>query len=236
MLISQVLNVDPSNVTAGLVLAEYHLRSHHLDQALLVYAAILNDNPTLYEALRGYHETCLQLDRPAAAVAAWRAALAAHPGVREFASYFVWSLALAGAPEAPATAEQLLQQDPDNRFACLALALLAARQDDPDAAFTWTQRATHGTVIPEAQAFRRAASTLRLLEQRAVVPPGADLLRAAVRCLDPDQTPTEFSTARTDFSQLLSAAPTGPWKLAAQQLFDVLSDGLTSFPTSRGAE
>lgn len=179
-LISEVLRADPGNVRAGLVLAEYHLRSHHWREAWLVYDALIRDNPTQYTALRGYHEVCLQVDRPHEAALAWADALAAAPGRREFESYMVWALALAGDTEAGPRAEGLLASDPDNPLACLALMLLDTRQGELERAVERVVQAGHGRPVPKAREFERAAASVAVLIGRGQLPAEAVLVQAAL--------------------------------------------------------
>lgn len=155
-LISEVLG-DPRMcanprlaVQAGLVLGEYHLLSHHWDQAAAVYDVLIRDDPTHYSALRGFHEVCLQTGRYDETVMAWHNALQRAPGRREFRSFLVWTLSLAADESARAAAEELLASDPDNPLACFALMVEAIRAGDLDQAVTWVQRARAGAAIPKA--------------------------------------------------------------------------------------
>ena len=179
-LVSEYLAADPGNVRAGLVLAEYHLRSHHWEQAWRVYDAILRDQPTNYTALRGYHEVCQQMKRPLDAALAWADAAQLAPASREYRSYLVWAVALAGKESARERAEALLKTDIDNPLACFALALEALRAHDPQAAVAYVDRARNGTPVPKAREFERAAAAFRLLVSRDELPAEASLVEAAL--------------------------------------------------------
>lgn len=221
-MISGVLAEDPGNVAAGLILAEYHLRSHHLDQARQVYAAILQDHPAVYAALRGFHEVCLQLGRYGEAVSAWDRATAIRPESRAFASYRVWALAIAGAPEADSAADRILEIEPTNPLACLAKMLLRARQDAPPRAGRWLRIALRGEPIREARSFARAAATLRLLRGREELPDGAGVLDAAIRYItSPSQS--DQQVAEEELRGWREADQPG-WSDLAAEILGELSD------------
>lgn len=181
-LISAVLEQQPGNIRAGLVLAEYHLRGHHFDHAAAVYAAILQDRPTNYDALRGFHEVCVQLAEYEAAAFAWQEALAHDPTQTELESYLVWTMALGNRPEAGEAVADLLRRRPDDRWACLAQAIIAIRNGDQQAAIDWARRAVASPPIPGARVLQRGAATLRLLAtpERRELPPAAILCEAAL--------------------------------------------------------
>jgi tetratricopeptide (TPR) repeat protein len=170
--VSAVLAERPDNVRAGLVLAEYWLRSHGWTQAAQVYGAILHDHPAYYPALRGFHEVCLQTGALDQAVAAWRRAVAAADAsdMRPLRSYLVWALAIADDPQAADAATSLLRTDPDNPLACYANMLIAARRQDWSAAGAWLERAQEGRPIRDARAPQRAVATLYLLRSRGRLP------------------------------------------------------------------
>lgn len=176
----EVIQAEPHNTRAWLVVAEYHLRSHHWTEAAAAYGAIIHEHPTHYEALRGFHEVCLQLGRPSDAAAAWREAAERAPENREFDSFRVWSLALAGDPTATTAARDLLQRDPNNPFACLAMMITDVRAGDAAAAVSWVQRAATGRPADEAREFPRAEATLRLRTASGDLPPEGELARIAV--------------------------------------------------------
>ncbi len=184
-LVSEVLS-DPrirSNPTlavqAGLVLAEYHLRSHHWNEAGMVYSALLRDEPTNYAALRGLTEVTLQVDRLADAVRAWSAAADQEPGRREFQSFLVWSLALADDPRANRAADELVAGDPANPLACAALALGQLRTGNAAEAVQWVRQLKRGPPIPRARELERLITAVQVLADRRRLPSDAALVQAA---------------------------------------------------------
>lgn len=228
-LISEVLN-DPRThanprlaVQAGLVLGEYHLLSHHWDQATAVYDVLIRDDPTHYAALRGFHEVCLQTGRYDDAVMAWHDALQCAPGRREFRSFLVWTLSLAGDESAPATAEELLASDPDNPLACFALMLEAIRAGDLGEAVSWVQRARAGTAIPKARAFERAAASVRLMIAREELAPEAVVAEAALYAHGDFPSPVR-SKAVALLDDFVAGSADSRWKELAQGLRGELSD------------
>jgi tetratricopeptide (TPR) repeat protein len=222
-LVGEVLQADPGNVQAGLVLAEYHLRSHHWEQAAALYDAILRDNPIDYTALRGFHEVCLQVGRPNDAAAAWYDALRQEPGRREFESYLVWALALARAEDTSEAAGKLLGSDPDNPLACLAMVLETLRAEDLPGAIAWIERARAGKPIPKARPFERAATTLRLLLGRGELPPEAAIVEAAVYLRGDRHAGTRAEATRL-LDQYLTDFPASGWAELAKGLRRELSD------------
>jgi cytochrome c-type biogenesis protein CcmH/NrfG len=228
-LIGEVLNdprlrANPAQaVQAGLVLAEYHLRSHHWREAGMVYAALLRDDPTNYAALRGLTEVCVQADTAADSVPAWRTALRLQPGRREFRSFVVWVAALAAAETARTEAEALLVGDEDNPLACLALAICAVRAGDPAEAVEWVRRATFAQPIPKAREFDRAAAALKLLAGRDQLPAEAAIVQAAVLAHMPP-TPTGRAQAEALLDEFVHAHPDSPWLDLVRRVRSELSD------------
>lgn len=197
-------------LAGGLVLAEYHLRSHHWAEAWRVYRSVLADHPTQYEALRGFHEVCLQMDQLDAALTAWRTAARLEPGDRNFRSYAVWTAALARDPSTGPMADRLLLDDRDNPLACYSQMLIALRTGAVDRACEWTSRATLGTPLPEARASLRAAASLRLLMERSQLPEEAVIVWASIH------EATEFPEAdklkaAEQLSDFRSSHPDSPW-------------------------
>jgi tetratricopeptide (TPR) repeat protein len=169
-LTQRALAAEPTNTDAQLLLGEYRLRSHHWEDALAAYLAVLDRDPLSYEALRGFHEVCAQLGRWSDAVAAWD--FAAHQSPRgsqrelTYRSFQVWAMACAADPRASDGAASLLQVDPDNRFACYASVLAALRESNLETALTWARRAERGHALPAANERERAVGAFRLLRER----------------------------------------------------------------------
>lgn len=222
-LISEVLHADPTNAQAGLILAEYHLRSHHWDQATKVYDALIRDDPTNYTALRGYHEVCLQSGRPQDAVPAWSDALERAPDRREFRSYFVWALALAGDAMTAEAARDLLSADPQNPLACLASMLVSLRDGDMTTAVEWVKRSAAGEPVPKAREFDRALAALRLLYSRRQLPNELPLVEAAL-LLYGGYGAAARADARLRLDEFLAAFPESRWSGLARELRTELSD------------
>jgi Tfp pilus assembly protein PilF len=181
-----VLREQPGNLESWEVIALYHLRSHHWEDAALAYAAILKRSPAHYDALRGFHEVAVQTGRYRDAALAWDAALEYAPEFRPFQAYLVWSAALAGEEAAPQMADALLEIDPNNRFACLARMLLAIRANDVEQALVWIRSARAGTALPQARELLRAAETLHVMAERQELPPEAAIAEAALRLAQGD--------------------------------------------------
>jgi superkiller protein 3 len=175
-----VLERDPSNHRAQHIVGEFLLKSGQLEDALAWYRTMLTADPTEYRALRGFLEACTQLRRWREAILAWDDALHREPGRREFASFLVWTLALAGDAGVQASAERLLTLDPNNPLACLSRMLMLVRTGDAAGAIEWIDRATEGTPIPEAREFDRAAAAIQILRNRDEAPSNAAIAQAAV--------------------------------------------------------
>jgi len=208
---------------AGLALGEYRLRSHHWDEAYGVYKSLLQDNPTEYAVLRGFHEACFQSGRIADAVTAWRDAVLKAPGRREFESFLVWALALRGDEAASPAAEDLIARDPDNPLACLGLAIVELRSGRVQQSVELIERAARGNPIPKARAHERAAAALQVLSERGELPTEAVVALAAVYATG------EFSTeTRAACIELLDVYMKQnleePVRKIAQKVRDKLSD------------
>ncbi len=167
-------------VHAGLVLAEYHLRSHHWREAYRVYNALLRDHPTNYAALRGFHEVCLQIDRMPDAVARWRDAVAFEPERRAFTSYLAWALALEGAPANRDELWTLVEKDPASTLATAAAALASLRGGDLERGVELARQVAGREETPHARAVDRLAAALRLLGGRGEAGPAWKLVVAAL--------------------------------------------------------
>lgn len=167
-LASMVLVGDPTNVDAMIVVAMYHLRSHHFAEAESAYRLILSYAPAHYEALRGLHEVVAQDGRWADALAAWDQAQRASPNA-VFEAFGAWTAACAGDESARGRVDALLARDANHVFGCLSEMLFALRGGDAGAAVDWIERAAKGSPLPEAREFGRAEVTLRLLASRGLV-------------------------------------------------------------------
>ncbi len=222
-LVNEVLRTHEHNSLAHLVLAEYHLRSHHWDEAAAEYDYLLRRDPTNYAALRGWHEVCLQLGRFEDAVNAWTQAIDREPSRREFRSYLTWALALADDPSSAEAAAAVLDTDPDNPLACLASMLRALRDGRIDEAVRWVTRARRGHPIPKARPFERAAATLRLLASGGKLPAEAAIIEAAIYA-GPDQPESARQRAAALLEEYLASGPPERWRELAESLRGRLSD------------
>jgi Tfp pilus assembly protein PilF len=212
-LAQEVLARQPDRLDAWEIIALYHLRSHHWQDATRVYTAILQRSPTYYDALRGFHEVCVQTGRYRDAALAWDAALHYAPGVPPFQAYLVWSAAVADDESAPQMADALLEIAPNNRFACLARMLLAIRANDVELALVWIQSARTGAALPEARELLRAAETLHLMAEREELPPEAALAEAALRIARGNN-----AKAAELLDAYLESFPSSRWREQAEQL------------------
>jgi Tfp pilus assembly protein PilF len=102
-LIMQVLNADPQNALAGLVLAEYHSRSEHWQEAAGIYEQLIRAYSVVYpwfdwyyEALRGYQWVCICTGQLRQASLMWDQAVEKEPSRPEPAAFRAWSFAIAG--------------------------------------------------------------------------------------------------------------------------------------------
>ena len=232
-MVMRVLDRNPQNALAGLVLAEYHLRSHHWTEAANVYAALLAAYPTVYpqiewyyEALRGYQSVCAQTGQFRDAALAWDQAVARHPERPEFRAFRVWALACEGSAEAHTWTDQLLADDPNNPFGCLAKSLTAARQSELEEAVEWIRRATRGEPIPKSRAIERAAAIFSILAANDRLPPEAAIVEAAAHLYG-----GQPHRAGQNLTAYLEGHPDSPWQQLAAQLLEE-----TKLPTtSQGA-
>lgn len=219
-LIAAVLQKQPENLDAALVLGEYHLRSHEWVHAHRVYTRMIEIRPTMYAALRGFHEVCAQTGRWMDAASAWDRALRLRPDDRAFRSYWVWTLACAAEESAPSRIDKLLKEDPNNPYACYGRMLLALREADLEDALRWAETARRGRPIREARATARAAATLKLMRGQAE-------LRAEVAILEAVLTADAGNRkrARQILKQFLGAsAKTGAREVAERVLAGLAAD------------
>lgn len=225
-IISRVLDAKPDNPLAGLVLAEYHLRSHHWNEAAGIYGLLLAAYPTVYqrfdwyyEALRGFQTVCAQLGRWRDAALAWEDAVRVHPASREFRSFRVWAVACAGAEDTVDWTNELLASDPNNPLACLALALQAVRKSEVAEALDWVRTASQGIPVRRAREFERAAATLRLMSGRGELPPEAAIIESALYLAD-----GQAGRARTVLDSYSAKCPDSAWATVVKRLGEEIDD------------
>lgn len=221
--VREVLETDPSNVRAGLVLAEYHLRSHHWNEAGMVYAAVLKDLPANYWALRGFHEVCQQIDKPGEAVIAWQDALQKLPDERAFAAYLAWSLALAADPATVPTATALLEREPNSPFGCFAMMMTELRTGNVEGAVEWIRRARTGTPVHRAREFERASASIQLQLGRRQLPAEAVIAVAAIWLIG-DFGPAAQKAAIEMLDRFIAERPDSPHAGLVERLKRELSD------------
>lgn len=166
----RVLIDDPANVEAAKVIALYNYRSELWEEAYTTYGVILRAVPADYEALRGFHESCVRVGAWQDAAEAWYRAVQLRPDNLAYHSFFIWAAMCAQAPDARRWAEDLLQSSPDDRFACAALALDCLRQGADDDALAWAVRAARGAAFANAFALQRAESALMHLAEQEKLP------------------------------------------------------------------
>ncbi|MBN2448470.1 MAG: hypothetical protein JXO22_17215 [Phycisphaerae bacterium] len=179
-LVDTILAKDPDNIEALLVMGEFHMRSHHWQQAEQAYAAILVRHPTHYRAMRGLHEALAQQDRHATAAMIWLEGYEHSPQKRAFRSFAVWAAACADAAGASRECEALLADDPENPLACYAQCLLTLRAGELGQAREWAQTARRGQPIEEERADRRAAAMFEHMVDVGTLPAEARLLSAEI--------------------------------------------------------
>jgi tetratricopeptide (TPR) repeat protein len=224
-LISEYLAANPGDIQAGLVLAEYHLRSHHYREAALVYDAILRDMPVNYSALRGYQEVCFHTGQMDEAILAWQDALGLLPDEPAFQAFHVWALAL-GAPEnAASAAEELLDERPV-RFAHLALMFDALRGDDLERAREHIDRAAAAPSIGGAREFARAEAAIRVLRARRALPPSAVLAQAELALAG--SLPGVAARLRPELERYVESQPRTERITRAQELLGALAEPTTA--------
>jgi len=205
-LVRRVLAEDPANVDAQHVLALYHLRSHHFEEAAAAYTGLLQRDPLDLQALLLFHEACAQMGNWRAATDSWQRAMELAPEVPVFAVMWVWSLACGAHPDAQPMANSLLESLPDNALASYALMLVALRRGAVDDAVAWARIGARGPALPQTRDHVRAEATLRLLIERRQLPPEAVLVHAALLS---ELGQTEQAQAAVKLYG--EAVPTSPW-------------------------
>jgi tetratricopeptide (TPR) repeat protein len=214
---AEVLDQEPYNLEAWKVVALYHLRSEHWDEAEGAYRDILARAPTDYEALRGFQNVCAVKGKWRDAAFAWQDALERDPENVIFRSYLVWAAACAGEESAPELSDNLRESSPNDRFACLAEMVLAIRRDALDEALEWVRRAAQGPGLPRARELARAAAALRTMIEWQQVPAEAVLLQAAL-CGQAGRR----EAGRQLVEEFLTQYPESRWRdLAAEILRDL---------------
>lgn len=179
-LASGVLKIDPTNLEALSVVALYHLRSEHFEQAYEAYAQLLASRPTDYEALRGFHEACARLGAWRDADAAWRNAIELAPDNPAFRGFSAWAAACGAAPSAAERAEALLKAGGADQFAHLCKMLIATRAGQIETALAEIQAAESAPSLPGAQELPRAELTIRRMIEQQRLPAEAAIVRAAL--------------------------------------------------------
>jgi len=236
-IVMKVLNENPQDALAGLVLAEYHLRSHHWQDAAGVYETLLAAYQRVYyqfdwyyEALRGFESVCAQTGRWRDALLAWDAALQLHPDRREFKSFRVWAAAGAGVcDEARRLADLLLAEDTDNPMACLAYMLCELRASRVAEAAAWARRAGQGQPVSKARSFERAVAALNMLTAQEGLPPGTQVVIGAVYMAD-----RRPEAARSVLTGYLATQGSDRWSDLAASLLGELGVPAT-VPATQGA-
>lgn len=165
-ILNELLQANPNDAALHLILGEYHLRSHHFEDALQTYGRLVTSDPTNQKALRGLHAAAAELNEYEVAVNAWTLAVQADPRNRAARSFLVWALACADAPKAEAACQELLSADANNPLAAYGLMLIALRTENWEQAADWLDVAFDGRAITEARSAVRAATTLERLTRR----------------------------------------------------------------------
>ncbi|MGD8450979.1 MAG: tetratricopeptide repeat protein [Phycisphaerae bacterium] len=225
-ILSQILDDNPNDALAALALAEYHLRSEHWDDALVLYGALIQTFPAVYqrydwyyEALRGFQTLCTQFGEWEAAARAWDNAVRLRPDSRELRSFRVWAITCAGEEDAPAWIDELLENDPDNAFGCLSQALRALRAGDVAGAVGWVRRARRGEPLRDARAFERAMVVLRKLGEQDKLPAESAIVQGTLCLVD-----GQGQLARTLLQGYVDAHPESEWAGLARELAAEISD------------
>jgi len=226
-LIVEALNADPSNVRFGMVLAEYHLRSHHWKEAELLYAAALKDFPTNYLALRGFQEVCQQIGKPEEAVISWQDALHKMPDEPVFAAFLVWSMAVANDPATVPAAQALLERQPSSPFGCFAMMMSELRSGRVEAAVDWIRRAKTGQPLFRAREFDRAYAAIQFQLARGQLPPDSVIALAAV-WLTGDYAPEVRRSAVEVLDRFMAEHPDSAHADVVARLKSELSDSRPS--------
>jgi len=175
-----VLQAEPDNVEAARIVALYYLHSHRWEEAAGLYRQILDRLPCDYESLCKFQTVCRVRGDWRSAALAWRGAVESEPHNLLYRSHLVWAAACAGEASAADQADELLAVSSDNRFACLAMALLSIRAGDLKQARDWAVRARHGPQLPGAREFAWAETTLEVMVERGELPQEATLVRAVL--------------------------------------------------------
>jgi len=179
-LAAQALELQPDCLPALQVVALYHLRSNHWEEAFEAYAAALEAAPTDYEALRGFSVACTQLGRWRDAALAWQDALERDPDQPVFRAQFIWAAACAGEEQAQVWAGRVLSDEPNHRFAHLTKMLAAIRAGRVDQALDCIEKAQAGPALPEARELDRAADALTQMLRHEELPAEAAVPAAAL--------------------------------------------------------
>lgn len=211
----EVLRVEPENLEAWRIIALYHLRSHHWDEADAVCRQVLTRYPTDYETLRRFQNVCAIRNNWHNAAFAWQDAWNASPANLTYRSCFVWAAACAAEESASTWANELLEVAPGNRFACLALMLVAIRDGALDEALAWLRRATQGSRLPEAHELAQAELAVRLMIERQELPSGAVLLQAALA-----GQIGKAADGRNLVQAYLEANPDGRWRALGERILE----------------
>ncbi|GMU83819.1 MAG: hypothetical protein AMXMBFR47_36890 [Planctomycetota bacterium] len=175
-----VLLENPENFDAATVIALYHARSEHWDEADRVCRILLSREPTNYEILRIFSEVCMQRGAMEDAMVAWRDAVRLDPETVGYRSFFVWSAACADAAETEQWIAELLEKNPGDRFAMLARMMLSLKAGRVDEAVDWVRKAAEGPALVKANELARAERTLFGMQKRDERGPEADVVRAAL--------------------------------------------------------
>ncbi|MBI5864746.1 MAG: hypothetical protein HZB38_09595 [Planctomycetes bacterium] len=226
-----VFQREPNNLEAALVVALYHARSEHWEDAARAYRVILEIEPTNYEALRGFHEVCFQLGRMREAMIAWQDAARRDPSVDGYESFFVWAAACAGDEHATEWIDGWMKKRPADRFGLLARSLMACRAGQFADAVEWAEKARHATPIPRANEFARADAALRFYLARGEFGSSALLVRAAVSLSAGD-----MATARQIASDFLHDHPEAPERSLANHLLELASSQPATAPNPENGE
>ncbi|RMF78245.1 MAG: hypothetical protein D6744_10305, partial [Planctomycetota bacterium] len=215
--IRRLLAADQNDFEAQLLLAMYFGRKQQFAEAGAIYRKLIAIDPTNYEALRGFHETCAQFGKWRDAAFAWQTAVERKPDNEAFRAYFIWAAACANEPAARDWADACLEKNPDEPFACFAQMLFALRDADLDAAIEWTRRGIAGPSRPQAKESLRAERTLELMLRRDEIAPRA-LVAQAVLLLDRG----DLEQARLRLQRFLETDPPANERATAESMLESL--------------
>ena len=177
--IDRLLTQNADDRDAQLLLAIYFGIRQQFAEADAIYRKLLALDPTNYEALRGFHETCAQFGRWREAAYAWQTASERAPTNQAFRDYLIWAAACAGEESAAVWAERQLERVPNDPFPCFARMLFALRAHDLAAALDWLRRGLRGEGRSGAKEPVRAERTLELMLRRDEIPRIALVAQAA---------------------------------------------------------